>query len=146
MIYRLLYIVVLLISRIPLSVGQFMGKMVGSVFAVIPSKRAAVSLDNIQKSFGDSMEGAEGRKLNRRVLIHFGEMFFEIPHIMRLNHRNLSKYVVFDQEENYLRAMEKGKEYPGFKDHFADIINENDDAITADILMQLAVMGEIVFG
>lgn len=41
---------------------------------------------------------------------------------------------------------EKGKEYPGFKDHFADIINENDDATTADILMQLAVMGEIVFG
>ncbi len=109
MIYRLLYFVVLLLSRIPLSVGQFMGKMVGSVFAVIPSKRAAVSLDNIQKSFGDSMEGAEGRKLNRRVLIHFGEMFFEIPHIMRLNQRNLSKYVVFDQEENYLRAMEKGK-------------------------------------
>jgi len=98
-----------MLSRIPLPVGQFLGKMVGLLFALIPMNRTAVSVENIQTSFGDSMEKAEARKLNRKVLIHFGQMFFETPHIMRLNHRNLSRYAVFYQEENYLRAIEKGK-------------------------------------
>jgi hypothetical protein len=30
--------------------------------------------------------------------------------------------------------------------HFADIINENDDAITGDVWFQLATMGEVVYG
>jgi KDO2-lipid IV(A) lauroyltransferase len=36
-------------------------------------------------------------------------MLFEVPHIMRLSPDNLSKYVVFEHEENLLRAFEKGK-------------------------------------
>lgn len=35
------------------------------------------------------------------------------------------------------------EKYPS---HFADIINENDDASTADVWLQLAVMKEIVYG
>lgn len=31
-------------------------------------------------------------------------------------------------------------------DHFADIINENDDAITADVFLQYVTFGEIVYG
>lgn len=30
--------------------------------------------------------------------------------------------------------------------HLADIVNENDDAETADVVLQLALFGEIVFG
>ena len=30
--------------------------------------------------------------------------------------------------------------------HFADLIGQTDDAITADVFFQLAVMGELVFG
>jgi KDO2-lipid IV(A) lauroyltransferase len=96
-------------ARIPYAVGQFLGRMLGAFFTMIPLKRIAISLGHIQKSFGDSMERAEAKKLNRRVLIHFGQMLFEVPHIMRLSHGNLSKYVVFNNEENLLGAMEKGK-------------------------------------
>ena len=39
-----------------------------------------------------------------------------------------------------------GKDYPQFRDHFADFMGENDDAKTGDIFVQLAVMGEVVFG
>jgi len=30
--------------------------------------------------------------------------------------------------------------------HFQDFINKNDDAITADVFLQLVVLGELVFG
>ena len=33
-----------------------------------------------------------------------------------------------------------------YTNHFNDIINESDDAITGDIFFQLATMNEIVFG
>lgn len=70
---------------------------------------------------------------------------------------------VYDSEEpdkklgtlsrfNVIRALNmmadgkdiKGKGFP--KRHFADFLAENDDAITGDVFLQLAVMGEIVFG
>ncbi|MGD9075200.1 MAG: lysophospholipid acyltransferase family protein [Desulfobacteraceae bacterium] len=109
MIYRLLHTIVLMMSYIPLGVGQFFGKMLGTVFAMIPIERTALSLEHIQKSLGDSMSEAEAKRLNRKVIRHFGQMFFEVPHIMRLNPENLGKYVVFEQEENLVQAFEKGK-------------------------------------
>ena len=30
--------------------------------------------------------------------------------------------------------------------HFSDIMTENDDAITADIFLQLACLGEVIYG
>jgi hypothetical protein len=50
-----------------------------------------------------------------------------------------------------LQAMAKGEDLKGnkigtLKGYFDDFINENDDAITADVIIQIAVMGEIVYG
>jgi hypothetical protein len=39
-----------------------------------------------------------------------------------------------------------GKDCPRFKEHLADFLNDNEDADTGDVFVQLAVMGEIVFG
>ena len=36
-------------------------------------------------------------------------MLFEIPHIMRLNLRNIDRYMTFQGEENLKQAMKKGK-------------------------------------
>ena len=120
MTYRLLHMGVLLLSHIPLRFGQFLGKMIGLLFSMIPLKRTYVALDNIQKSL-DDLEMTDGaRRLNRRVLMHFGQMLFEVPHIMRLNHKNLHKYVVFDSEERLLRAMEHGNGVLGLTGHFGN--------------------------
>ena len=43
--------------------------------------------------------------------------------------------------ESGIRTM--AKEYPK---HFADFINENDDAITGDVFLQCCLFGEIVYG
>ena len=40
-----------------------------------------------------------------------------------------------------LRLMKK--EYPS---HYADLVEENDDAETGDIWLQLAVFGEVIYG
>jgi KDO2-lipid IV(A) lauroyltransferase len=109
MIYRLMYTIVLVMSYIPWRVGQFLGKMLGMLFAMIPIERTALSLEHIRRTFGNSMGEIEAKRLNRKVIRHFAQMFFEVPHIMRLAPGNLEKYVVFDHEENLLKAFSKGK-------------------------------------
>ena len=76
---------------------------------MVPMSRTRVSLDNLRFAFGEHMEENEIERLNRRVVMHFGEMLFELPHILRLNHANLDRYVVLENEENLLNAMKKGK-------------------------------------
>ena len=41
--------------------------------------------------------------------MHFGQMFFEIPHIMRLDLQNINRYIVVQGEENLRQADSKGK-------------------------------------
>ena len=52
------------------------------------------------------------------------------------------------QHELTLKGVRKGlrlmkKEYPS---HYADLVEENDDAETGDIWLQLAVFGEVIYG
>jgi hypothetical protein len=53
--------------------------------------------------------------------------------------------------KNALQAMANGEDLEGtkiehLKDHFNDFITENEDAETADVVVQIAVMGKIVYG
>jgi len=96
-------------SYIPFSVGQFLGKMLGTAVAMVPIDRAATALDNIQRSFGDLTGREDAKNLYRKIFVHFGQMLFEVPHILRLNHGNLNKYVVFSNEEYLRGAFQKGK-------------------------------------
>lgn len=120
MIYRLIYIVVLLISFIPFPVGQFIGKILGSFLALVPVKRMSISLENIERSLDDSIAGDKAKKLNRQVFIHFGQVLFEVPHILRLNNRNLNKYVKFVGEDTLLKAIEKKKGVFVLTGHFGN--------------------------
>lgn len=56
---------------------------------------------------------------------------------------NTSKQLILN-----LESLTKGLELMSLKHsrHFSDIIEENDDAETSDVLVQLAVFGEIVYG
>jgi KDO2-lipid IV(A) lauroyltransferase len=107
--YALMYRVVWLMSRIPLHAGQSLGRKLGRAVAAFGKGRITVSLDNLRYAFSDHIGEGRIKMLNKRVLMHFGEMLFEVPHILRLNHKNVGKYVIFENEENLLSAMEKGK-------------------------------------
>ena len=109
MIHRLLYGILVLMSWIPLGLGRFLGKQLGLVASRVPVTRSALVLDSIRRSLGDTLGEEGARRLTRKVYFHFGQMVFEVPHILRLNRDNLRDYAAFDQEENFLQAMAKGK-------------------------------------
>lgn len=90
-IYRLICAVVRLMSLIPLPVGQFLGRIIGGVFAVVPMRRTRICMENLRNAFGNSMTETEIRKINRRIGMHFGQMVFEVAHILRLDHAMLHK-------------------------------------------------------
>jgi len=109
MTYYFFRIVVFLMSCIPVPIGQFLGKILGITLGMIPIERNKISLDNIRHSFGDYMGKSDITKLYRQVLVHFGQMLFEVPHILRLKQGNLYKYVSLEGENNLLQAIKKGK-------------------------------------
>jgi hypothetical protein len=41
------------------------------------------------------------------------------------------------------RIMEEDEQY---SHHFADVLNENDDACTGDVFLQLCLFGEVIYG
>ena len=50
-------------------------------------------------------------------------------------------YLTLKDVRKGLRLMKK--KYPH---HYADLVEENDDAITGDVWLQLAVFGEVIYG
>lgn len=109
MIYRLIYLTIKLISNMPLSAGRFIGKILAVLFLMVPIKRKKTSLENIRKCFGNQMSKDELKRLNRKVARHFGQMFLEVPHIIKFTSENLDQYVNFVGEDNLTDAIKKGK-------------------------------------
>lgn len=98
-----------MLSYIPFRIAQYLGKMIGLFAYIIPINRKTVAYENIRASFGSDLTETGAKRLLRKVYRHFGQMLFEIPHIMRLNLRNLDRYMVIQGVENVRQALGKGK-------------------------------------
>jgi len=107
--YRLLRLFIRMVSCVPLPVAQFTGRWFGNLAFLLPMSRKAVALDNLIQSFGPEMNKEGAKRLLRKVYIHFGQMFLEVPHAVRLNPRNVHRYVTFESEEHLLDALKKEK-------------------------------------
>jgi KDO2-lipid IV(A) lauroyltransferase len=118
--YRLLRLFIQMLSCIPLPLVQFTGKMLGCLAFLIPLNRKTVVLDNLIQSFGPGMSTSEAKRLLRKVYIHFGQMFLEVPHAIRLNPENVHKVVTFESEENILDALKKGNGVLAFSGHLGN--------------------------
>ena len=108
-IYRLIRIILKGMSYIPIRIAQVIGKCIGLFAYLIPMSRKWVAYQNILDSFGNDLTEAGARKLLRKVYMHFGQMLFEIPHIMRLDLQNIHNYMTFQGGENLKKAEKKGK-------------------------------------
>ena len=137
--YRALYGVVWLISIIPFRVGQFLGRTLGNILAVVLKRRIKASLNNLRYVFGDSLSGAELIELNGRIVAHFAQMLFEVPHILRLNRTNLNRYVVFDNEDALMQAIKKGRGVFMLTGHFG-----NWELMSAAMALRFNVSGAVV--
>ena len=120
MLDRALLFFFVLMSYIPIKAGRFLGKVLGTLFLFIPFKRKNVLIKNIKESLGNSYSKAELKKLEWRIFCHFGMMLFEVPHILRLNHKRLEKYVFFRNENNLVNALKKGKGVLILTGHFGN--------------------------
>jgi len=108
-VYRLLRLFVRMVSCIPLPVVQFTGKILGALAFLVPMSRKRVALDNLTQSFGRDLTEQQAKRLLRKVYIHFGQMFLELPHALNLRPGNLHPYVVFESEEHFVEALKKEK-------------------------------------
>ena len=98
-----------LLALIPIRAGQFLGRMLGRFLGMATIGPMKSSLNGLRTVFGDRMSEKELRGLNRRVVLHFAQMLFEVPHIFNLNMKNLDKYVFFENEKALTDALAKGK-------------------------------------
>jgi lauroyl/myristoyl acyltransferase len=84
-ISRVLNVLVDLLGLIPIRVGQALGRMLGRFLGIAAVGPMKSSLNGLRLVFGDHMSEKELRKLNRKIVIHFAQMLFEVPHVLRLN-------------------------------------------------------------
>ena len=108
-ISRVLNALVDFLGLVPIRLGQYLGRLMGGFLGVAAVGPMKSSLNGLRMVFGDRMSEKELRKLNRRIVIHFAQMFFEVPHVLRLNMRNLHRYVYFENEKAFTDALAKGK-------------------------------------
>lgn len=108
-IYWLLYGVVRLLSFIPFHAGQSLGRVLGRSCSLLLGERLRVSREAMQRVFGERLSDGQIRLLHRKLLEHFGQMVFEVPHILRLNRNNLHRYVVFQNTDVLDHALRQGK-------------------------------------
>ncbi len=98
-----------LLGLIPIRLGQFLGRMLGRYLGIAAVGPLKSYLNGLRMVFGDQMSEEQLRRLNRRVVIHFAQMLFEVPHVFKLNLENLHRYVYFENEEVFEEALARGK-------------------------------------
>jgi len=108
-IYLLTTAVLRTMSFIPFHLGQRLGKILGFLAYLIPFGRRTVALDNIRQSSCGQNPNLSPRQLLRKVYMHFGQVLFEVAHILRLSEANLERYFVIEGEEHLAKALEKGR-------------------------------------
>ena len=107
--YRLLRAIIALLGFIPLKIAQFIGKMAGTLAFMVPFARKEIALENIRCSLDGGMTRGQAEIQLKKVYLHFGQMFLEVPHVMRLRPRNVNEYLAIDHEENLVNALAKGR-------------------------------------
>lgn len=76
--------------------------------------------------------------INGGTLVVYDE--YEIESELNDGEQPTKHYLTLKDVRKGLRLMKK--DYPR---HYADLVEENDDAITGDVWLQLAVFGELVY-
>ena len=107
--YALIFAIIKMLSLIPIPASRIFGRLLGRFFVFMPLNRIKVCFENLQGAFKDSMTADEIKDLQKRILIHFGQMLFEVPHIQRLKLSNLNDYIIFENEAHFLSAVDKGR-------------------------------------
>lgn len=138
-LFLCLYGTVVCLSCIPLRGSQFLGRVLGHFFGSILKGRIHASLNNLRMVFGNDLSETALQVLNKRVVVHFAEMVLEVPHILRLNRRNIYRYAAFENEQVLHDAIQQGKGVLILTAHFG-----NWELMSAAIALHFQVSGAVV--
>jgi KDO2-lipid IV(A) lauroyltransferase len=104
-------------AYVPFRMAQFLGRMLGALAFLIPMSRKRAAFENLLLSFNGKMGTRDAKRLLLKVFVHFGQMFFEVPHVMRLSKRNAHRYVTFEDEENLRNACREKRGFLALTGH-----------------------------
>ncbi|MCD6379140.1 lysophospholipid acyltransferase family protein [bacterium] len=103
-----MYILSLLPSLLPLRVSVKFGWILGILAFDVFRVRRQVTLNNLERAFGNSMNPRERLETGRRSYINFAKSMIEFASISRLKEKKLRELVSFKGEEYVEEAFKRG--------------------------------------
>jgi KDO2-lipid IV(A) lauroyltransferase len=116
--YRILYILVYLLSWIPRPIGLRLGDFLGKALYRILKRRREVALNNLAIAFGDQMNGEERQKVAKKSFQAMSRHFFEVCYLIRYNKKKLASYIEFKGVNHFEQAKAKGRGVIFLTGHF----------------------------
>ncbi|HEY7820329.1 MAG TPA: lysophospholipid acyltransferase family protein [Vicinamibacteria bacterium] len=85
------------------------GRSLGSVVYALDSRHRNITLENVDRAFGDEKSAAEKRAIAEGAFRHFGAMLFEMITLGRPGWKDLEGRFEFEGAERYEEARQRGK-------------------------------------
>ncbi len=118
MIYRILYILIYLLSCIPRPIGLRLGEFLGWALYRILKQRREVALNNLDIAFGDQLGNKERQVLAKKSFQFLGRHFFEVCYLIRFDKKKLASYVEFKGMNHFEQAKAQNKGVVLLTGHF----------------------------
>lgn len=109
-IYVVVVVLKTLLGLLPLSILSFKGSILGRIGFFVARKERAKTLQSLEKAYGDSMDGADRRKLGSKAWANLGRNAFEMIRWASWSHEKVAAQVVrVTGWEHAQKAIAKGK-------------------------------------
>ena len=118
MIYRILYILIYLLSFIPRPIGLRFGEFLGWASYWILRERREVALNSLEIAFGDQLGCKERQVLAEKSFKFLGRHFFEVCYLIRFDKQKLASYIEFKGVNHFEQAKAQNKGVVLLTGHF----------------------------
>ena len=105
---------------LPITVALLIGERIGEMMYRLMSRRKAIGYKNLNIAFGDKLSCKEKERVLRSAFRNFGKSFVEVIHFPKMSKSYILKKVSIIGQENYLKAMIKGRGVIVLTAHFGN--------------------------
>jgi KDO2-lipid IV(A) lauroyltransferase len=100
--------ILLALGRLPLSVGQALGHLLGRWIYSVDRRHRSIVKKNLRRVYGDGLDERRMDCLAREVFHHLGQIPFELCWSLHLKSDDVTNYFEISGVQNYVKAIEKG--------------------------------------